>query len=169
MAITEVPTQVQVGPTYGKKVGNLGLIDAKFWGRPNFRGEENQFKDARRCFTVLIPNDLADQLRDMGWNVKTTIPTTADLEKDPDRVPLSHLKVMVDDTSEVILKNGDDLTTLTPVQFPIVDRTRFSDVGVEVRAWEYDPEEQPGKYSARLVKFVGVFTPSLLQERYGQL
>ena len=35
--------------------------------------------------------------------------------------------------------------------------------------WEYDAEEQPGMYSARLVKLVATITPSILDNKYGRL
>jgi hypothetical protein len=183
MAI-EVKTKVSVGPTYGKKLGNLILEEAQFFGRPNFAGELDRFKDDRRKFTVLIPNDVADQLREAGWNVKTNIPTAEELEQFPDREPISHLKVMIDTPvfevdhngqevqvrgSEVFLLQGDDVERLSAATLAVVDRSRFENIDMEIRAWEYDPEEQPGSYSARLVKFVGVMTPNLLDAKYGRL
>lgn len=169
MAI-EINTQISVGDTFGKKVGNLTLLDAKFFGRPNFSGEMDRFKDDRRKFTVLIPNDMADQLREMGWNVKTIIPTQE--EKDEGRETVSCLRVMVDDGSQVFLKKADPASPPEAIkvnQFGIVDRSRFSEFSIEIRAWEYDPEENAGKYSARLVSFVGVMNPNLLADRYGTL
>lgn len=164
----EINTIVSVGPTYGKKIGNLILQDAKFFGRPNFAGEKNTFNETKRQFTVCIPNDLADQLRSVGWNVKTSIPTAE--EEAQGRTVISHLKVAADEaSSEVLLKNGDNLEHLEPGQWGVVDRTRFEDMGMEIRAWEYNPDEFPSQYSARLVQFVGVMRPNLLEERYGRL
>lgn len=163
----EINTQVSLGETHGKKIGNLILLDAKFWGRPNFSGVEDRFKDSRRKFTVLIPNDVADQLRDIGWNVKTTVPT--DEERAEGRTELSHLKVMVDDNAQVELKMGDTIETLTPDRFAIVDRARIQEMGMEIRAWEYDPEERPGQYSARLVRVVLTVEMNALDQRYGML
>jgi hypothetical protein len=167
MPIGEINTQVSLGETYGKKVGNIILLDAKFWGRPNFSGVEDRFKDSRRKFTVLIPNDTADQLRDMGYNVKTTVPTEE--EKAEGKQELSHLKVMVDDNSIVELKMGDAVEVLTPDRFSIVDRARIQEMGMEIRAWEYDPEERPGLYSARLVRLVVTVEMNALDQRYGML
>jgi len=165
MAI-EVNTIVEIGPTYGGKIGNLILKDAKFFGRPNFAGELNQFRETKRQFTVLIPNELADQLRAMGWNVKTSIPSED--ERADGRTDLSHLKVAVDERSSVVkLNNGQAIQELPPENWDVVDRTRFTDMGMEIRGWEYDPEENPGKYSARLVQFVGIMRPNLLEDRYG--
>jgi hypothetical protein len=183
MAI-EINTKVSLGETYGKKVGNIILEDAKFFGRPNFAGEMDRFKDDRRKFTVLIPNDVADQLREMGYNVKTSIPTAEELEQFPDREPLSHLKVMIDTPvfekdhnghdrqvkgSEVHIVQGESYEHLTAATLAVVDRSRFENIDMEIRAWEYDPEEQPGKYSARLVKFVGVMPANILDQKYGHL
>ena len=168
MAI-EINTKVSVGDTYGKKVGNITLEDAKFFGRPNFSGVEDRFKDARRKFTVLIPNEVADQLREMGWNVKTNIPTQEELKEFPDREPLSHLKVMVDDGSIVQIRMGEDVETLTVPAFGVIDRSRIEEMDMEIRAWEYDPEERPGNYSARLVALVANIRPNILEQKYGRL
>lgn len=168
MAI-EINTKVSVGDTYGKKVGNITLEDAKFFGRPNFSGVEDRFKDARRKFTVLIPNEVADQLREMGWNVKTNIPTQEELKEFPDREPLSHLKVMVDDGSIVQIRMGEEVETLTVGNFGVIDRSRIETMDMEIRAWEYDPEERPGNYSARLVALVANIRPNILEQKYGRL
>lgn len=168
MAI-EINTKVSVGETYGKKVGNITLEDAKFFGRPNFSGVEDRFKDDRRKFTVLIPNEVADQLREMGWNVKTNIPTQEELKEYPDREPLSHLKVMVDDGSIVQIRMGDDVETLTVPSFGVIDRSRIETMDMEIRAWEYDPDERPGNYSARLVALVANIRPNILEQKYGRL
>ena len=168
MAI-EINTKVSVGETYGKKVGNITLEDAKFFGRPNFSGVEDRFKDDRRKFTVLIPNEVADQLREMGWNVKTSIPTQEELREFPDREPISHLKVMVDDGSIVQIRMGENVEQLTVGNFGVIDRSRIDTMDMEIRAWEYDPEERPGNYSARLVALIANIRPNILEQKYGRL
>lgn len=169
MAI-ELNTKVEVGPvSRGKKLGNLFLFDAKFFGRPNFNGDMDRFKDDRRKFTVLIPNDIADQLRGMGWNVKTLIPTAEDLEQFPDREPLSHLKVMIDDGSAVTIKMGDTMEQLNVGTFGVIDRSNIDEMDMEIRAWEYDPEEKAGQFSARLVSLVANIEYNPLQAKYGRL
>lgn len=162
--VIEINTKVTLGPVdKGKKVGNMLLEDAKFFRRPNFRGEEDNFKDARRKFNVLIPNDLADQLRGMGWNVKTLPPQEEGQEE------ISILKVMVDDGSDVWLRMGEDNEKLTPETFGVVDRSRIAEMDIEIRAWEYDPDEKPGQYSARLVSIVAIIEQSLMSQKYGRL
>ena len=163
----ELNTKVSVGDTYGKqKLGNLTLEDAKFWGRPNFSGdpEADRFKDPRRKFTIQIPNEVADELRNMGWNVKTTIPENEDQE------PISSLKVMIDeDRSDVWVIMGEEREKLTKETMGLLDRSRIDNLDMEIRAWEYNPEEHPDEYSARLVTLVAVIRPNLLAAKYGRL
>lgn len=168
MAI-EINTQVSVGESYGNRVGNLTLLNAKFFGRPNFSGVEDRFKDSRRKFTVLIPNETADELRALGWNVKTTIPTQEELREFPDREPISHLKVMVDNGAIIQIRMGENVETLAIGSFGVIDRSRIEEMDMEIRAWEYDPEERPGQYSARLVALVANIRPNILEQKYGML
>lgn len=165
MAI-EINTKVSIGETFGKqKLGNLTLEDAKFFGRPNFSGEPDAFKDERRKFTVLIPNDVADQLRDFGWNVKTNIPTQEEMAEG--REMLSHMKVMVDRTSDIWVLMGEDREKLDERTMGILDKSRVERLDMEIRAWEYDPEEKPGEFSARLVTLIAVIRPNILSQKYG--
>lgn len=173
----EVNTTVSVGESYGRGLGNLTLEDAQFFGRPNFSGEVDRFKDSRKKFTVLIPNDAADQLRDLGWNVKTTVPRSEEEE------PLSHLKVMVDfrfdenhpgdleyeKGADVWVIMGEEREKLNSKTCGILDRSRILSMDMEVRGWEYNPDEHPGAYSARLVALVATINPSLLDKKYGVL
>lgn len=165
MAI-EINTKVSVGETFGKqKLGNLTLEDAKFFGRPNFSGEEDQFKDARRKFTVLIPNETADQLRDLGWNVKTNIPTQEQVAEG--REMISHLKVMVDRTADIWVLMGEEREKLNEQTMGVLDKSRVERLDMEIRAWEYDPEDKPGEFSARLVTLIAVIRPNILSAKYG--
>lgn len=179
--ITTVVTQQQA---YGnKKLGNLVLEEAKFWGRPNFSGELDRFKDDRRKFTVIIPNESADELRALGWNVKTTLPDAERLTMDPDSQPISSMKVMLnyrfDDAHpgdvnyekgpDVWIIMGENREKLTSRTIGLLDRTHVLTMDMEIRGWEYDPEENPGVFSARLVTLVATIRPSLLDAKYGGL
>ena len=171
--VIEIHTKVSVGDSYGQKLGNLTLEDAKFFGRPNFRGEEDQFKDARAKFTVLIPNDVADQLRDLGWNVKTTCPT-AEQEKEGMEC-ISHLKVMVDvEKCDVWIIMGEDREKLEAKNLGVIDKSRIEEMDMEIRAWMYNVDEvrtgtEEPRYSARLVTLVANIKPNLLSAKYGNL
>lgn len=167
MAIDLSGCTIAVGDTNGKKIGNIFVMGAKFWGRPNFSGVEDRFKDSRKKCTVLIPNEYADQLRGMGWNVRTTTPTAEELIEFPDREPISSLKVMIDDNASVQVRMGEDINTLQTQHFALIDSLRIDSMDMEIRAWEYDPEDRPGNYSARLVQLVAVVTPNPIVAKYG--
>lgn len=177
-----ITSTITVGEPWGKQtVPNITIENAKFWGRPNFAGEINQFRETKRQFTVLIPNDLADQLRDIGYNVKTKMPTPE--EQAEGREPISSLKVIVDVTinergeeygSEVFLMVGGDHQKLNGSNMGIIDRARIHNVDMELRAWNYNKKEvdaglEEAKYSARLVTCVAIIERSILGEKYGAL
>lgn len=168
----ELNTIVSVGTVLpGRKgIPNITLQQARFFGRPNFSGIEDNFKDSRRKFTVLIPNEVADQLREIGYNVKTNIPTAEELREFPDREMVSHLKVMVDDGSDVYMRIGDSAPEKVSVpNFGVIDKTRIAEMDMEIRGWEYNPEDKPGEYSARLVAIVATIEHNLLMQKYGAL
>jgi hypothetical protein len=174
--IGEINTVITVGETpRGRGIPNITLEDARFWGRPNFSGELDRFKDDSRKFTVLIPNDVADQLREIGYNVKTEVPTKE--EEAQGREMLSHLKVklnLYEDPNDsrnppIIVRQGDNEEKLTIKTVGMLDRSRLETMDMELRGWEYDAEEQPGKYSARLVALVAQLKPNRLEEKWGML
>lgn len=172
----EPVTTISIQETYGRGIGNLVIQNAKFFGRPNFAGEMNQWKDDSRQFNVMIPNEFADQLRALGWNVKTLL-ARAEFEGDEDK---SFLKVAVDfgftkghegdydyeKGPDVWILQGEEREKLTSKTVPLLDRARFENIDMEIRGWEYRPDESPGQYSARLVMLVAVMRPSILGEKY---
>ena len=178
----EINTTITIGEAYRDGLGNLTLEDAKFFGRPNFSGEMDRFKDDRRKFTVLIPNDAADELRPLGWNVKTTIPSREGEE------PVSHLKVMLNFKADpnhpgepgyergpdVWVIQGEAREKLTSQTVGILDRSRIESMDMEIRAWNYNAQDvaengDTPEYSARLVQMVVVLRPDVLAQKYGGL
>lgn len=68
---------------------NITFDDARLIYR-NFRGEGSQFNaEGNRNFSVVVPEELADQLAQDGWNVKCRVPKEEGDEK------LCHLPVAV--------------------------------------------------------------------------
>lgn len=169
------PTVVSIGQSFGRGLPNLTLEDAQFFGKPNFSGEKNKFKEEKRQFTVLIPTDVAEQLRAIGYNVKTNIPTPEEKAEFPDRETISHLKVAVDNSSDIFVKMGDlDFQRLEQRTWGIVDKSRIETMDLEIRAWHYNEEDKNDadytpKYSARLVKIYITLEHNKLDAKYSNV
>lgn len=172
------PIIVTIGESYGKRAPNFTLENARFFGAPNFSGVLDKFKDERRKFTTIIPDEAVVPLQQLGYNVKTTVPTEEELANG--REPLNHLKVFLNFSwhkdfpgevehekgPDVYIKSGEDMEKLNSRTVGLIDRSRFLSMDMEVRGWEYDADENPGMLSARLVMFIGVMRPSILGQKY---
>lgn len=156
---------------------NITLQKARFFGRPNFAGIEDRFGEDGRKFTVLINNDLADTLRGIGYNVKTNVPTAEELREYPDREEISHLKVAVDDQSDVWLRMGMDGVPerLDLRVWGIIDKSRIQEIDMELRAWNYNEKkvasgiDSERMWSARLVKIYVTIEHNILDAKYGNV
>lgn len=173
----EVQTKVSVGQEWRGRPGNLTLENARFFKRPNFSGEMDEYKNDDRVFNVIIPNEVSEDLRKLGWNVKTLLP------RNEEETGLSFLKVKVDFNfdkdhpgdveyergPDVWIIMGEEREKLTSKTIGILDRARLESLDMEIRGWEYNPDEAPGALSARLVQLVAIIRPSLLDQKYGGL
>lgn len=56
-----------------KEAEKVTIRDTRFIFRTNFRGEETEYnKIGAREFNVILPDDMAEELLDRGWNIKRT-------------------------------------------------------------------------------------------------
>lgn len=173
-----INTIVSVGSIYGKMVApNLTLEETGFWGRPNFRGEVNQFGDDRRCFNALIKPADVEALQKLGYPAKLKEPTPDEIEMG--REPIGFMKIMVDNMifndgvqvqgPEVTIVMGDQHERLNNSTVAILDKSRIHALDMEVRAWDYPKRDEGQAYSARLVKLIAVIERDRLAEKYGML
>ena len=73
----------------GKATSNIQIEDAKICFR-NFSGKEGRFNKAGdRNFCVLIPNGMAERLKDDGWNIRYLQP------RDEEETPQAYLQTSV--------------------------------------------------------------------------
>lgn len=177
-------TILTIGEGRGGRAPNFTLENCQFFGKPNFGGVMDQFKDDRRKFNVVIPEAGMEPLRALGYNVKQTVPKPEDIEMG--REPITFLKVLLnfkipDDKKglpneidfetgpDIYIMQGEDVEKINSLTVAVLDRTRFDNIDMEIRGWEYDKDENPGVLSARLVQFVGVMRPNMLAGKYGNL
>lgn len=174
--MSDLNTIVTILEPRGKQTaGNIILEDAKFFGRPNLSGMTDRFGDDRRKFQVRIPEAAAEELVKLGWQVKTLEPQTEEQER------IHFLKVFADfkfdpkHPGEVEYENGpmvlavqgNNREHLTSKTIGIIDRSKLTHMSLQIRGWEYNPQEHPGKLSARLVEMAVTLEPSIISS-YGR-
>jgi hypothetical protein len=69
----------------------------------------------------------------------------------------------------IIVRQGESQEKLSVKTVGMLDRSRLESMDMEIRGWEYDPEDQPGQFSARLVALVATLRPNRLEEKWGML
>lgn len=169
--MSDLNTKVTILEPRGRAtVGNIILEDAKFFGRPNLGGQTDRFGDDRRKFQVRIPEAAVETLLPLGWQIKSLPPQTEEGET------LHFLKVFADfkfdpkhpgdPTREngptILAVQGDNREVLTSQTVGIIDRSKVQHMAMQIRGWEYNPQEHPGKLSARLVEMAVTLEPSIL-------
>ena len=71
------------------RVANISVENARIIFR-NFAGKESRYNPkGKRNFCLIIDNDVAENLKDIGWNIKYLNP------RDPDETPQAYLQVSV--------------------------------------------------------------------------
>ena len=123
--------------------GILQIDDAIIIYR-NFRGEGGKFnREGDRNFAVVIPKqELADELRNRGWNVKIKPP------KDEEDSPFMYLPVKVkfnDRGPQVYLRTGDRVNRLDEETISILDDINIRSVDLDIRPYDWDVNGKSGR------------------------
>ena len=120
------------------ETNNLKLEHAQIALR-NFAGREGKFNaEGDRNFAVILPEALADQLANEGWNVKRFKP------RDPEdefgspfvRVAVKYGRI----PPKVVLVSGDKLTQLDESTIDILDTADITNVDLIIRPRVWDPD-----------------------------
>lgn len=123
--------------------GILQIDDARIIYR-NFRGEGGKFnREGDRNFAVVIPKqELADELRNRGWNVKIKPP------KDEEDSPFMYLPVKVkfnDRGPQVYLRTGDRVNRLDEETISVLDDIDIRSVDLDIRPYDWDVNGKSGR------------------------
>lgn len=123
--------------------GILQIDDARIIYR-NFRGEGGKFnREGDRNFAVVIPKqELTDELRNRGWNVKIKPP------KDEEDSPFMYLPVKVkfnDRGPQVYLRTGDRVNRLDEETISILDDINIRSVDLDIRPYDWDVNGKSGR------------------------
>lgn len=123
--------------------GVLQIEDARIIWR-NFEGRGDKFnREGDRNFALVIPDEeIAEALRNEGWNVKIKAP------RDPDDSPFMYLNVKVkfnDRGPRCFLESGGKSTELTEDTIDVLDEIDILSVDMDVRPYDYEVNGSTGR------------------------
>lgn len=123
---------------------NLVVEDARIIFR-NFAGNAGKYNaQGNRNFAVVVPPEIVEQMREDGWNVKTTRPR----EDDPDYEPFSYLPVKVSYKGRpprIVLVYGDERVEITEDDVASVDDLDIRSADVVIRPYDWEIDGRVGR------------------------
>jgi hypothetical protein len=152
-----------------RRVGEITVEGAKIIFR-NFQGKASDYNAAgNRNFGLLLEDDLADQLKADGWNVKYLKPRDED-EEDHRQAWLS-VKVKYGKFPPIaMLITSRGKTRLTEETIDQLDYARIKNVDLIVRPYQYPAMNgRPAGISAYLKSIYVTIQEDALEEKYGSV
>lgn len=141
-----------------KRVPDIVLADAIIFAR-NFAGKATRFDDGKRAFCLAVPLEMADGLKEAGWNVKFP-----EVEEGEDPRPYLRVKVNIagDYPPEVFRINSRGMRRLHGSEIDMLD-----DVGIAKCSLVISPYVwTEGKITAYLRKIVLTVKEDAIDELY---
>lgn len=124
-----------------KRLDNIVVENARLIFK-NFAGEESKFNRAgNRNFCVILDGDSAEDLRQMGWNVKALRP-----REDEDE-PTYYLQVTVafgNFPPKVIMISGKTKTALDEESIDTLDYAEIANVDLIIRPYHWEVNGKEG-------------------------
>lgn len=124
-----------------QRIPNISVESARIIFR-NFAGKESKFNaKGKRNFCLVLDNDVAEDLKDIGWNIKYLSP------RDPDDAPQAYLQVAVafdNFPPKIWLITGGKKTELTEDTISVLDYAEIENVDVIVRPYVWEVNGKSG-------------------------
>lgn len=124
-----------------KRIDNIVVENARLIFK-NFAGEESKFNRAgNRNFCVILDGDSAEDLRQMGWNIKALRP-----REDEDE-PTYYLQVTVafgNFPPKVIMISGKTKTVLDEESIDTLDYAEIANVDLIIRPYHWEVNGKEG-------------------------
>lgn len=124
-----------------KRLDNIVMENARLIFK-NFAGEESKFNRAgNRNFCVILDGDSAEDLRQMGWNVKALRP-----REDEDE-PTYYLQVTVafgNFPPKVVMISGKTKTVLDEESIDTLDYAEIANVDLIIRPYHWEVNGKEG-------------------------
>lgn len=150
-----------------KHDGTITIEDARVIFK-NFAGKAKTFNAAGdRNFSVIIPPEMVDDLREDGWNVKFLKPREEGDE------PAAHLKVIVKYSPKsrpprIVLISSHGRTELDEETVESLDYAYMKQVDLIIRPYNYDVNGKTGITAYLKTMFVTIEEDEL-EEKYGMM
>lgn len=124
-----------------KRIDNIVVENARLIFK-NFAGEESKFNRAgNRNFCVILDGDSAEDLRQMGWNIKALRP-----REDEDE-PTYYLQVTVafgNFPPKVVMISGKTKTVLDEESIDTLDYAEIANVDLIIRPYHWEVNGKEG-------------------------
>lgn len=122
-------------------VSNISVENARILFR-NFSGKEGKFNAAgQRSFCLVLDNDAARDLEEIGWNIKYLRP------RDPDDDPQAYLQVKVayeNYPPKIFLISGGKKTELNEDTVGVLDYAEIENIDLIVRPYSWEVNGKTG-------------------------
>ena len=113
-------------------IANISVENARILFK-NFSGKPTKFSpEGKRKFCLIIDNDIAEDFKNIGWNIKYLKP------RDPDEDPQAYLEVAVSfDTypPNIFLISGGKKTKLSEDTVNVLDYAEIENIDLIVRPY----------------------------------
>lgn len=122
-------------------MNNVVIENAKI-GVRNFSGKEGKFNPpGKRNFLLFLENDLAEKLKNDGWNVKTLKPRSEEDEE----LPYIQVSVSYDYfPPKIVLVTSKGKTKLEESSLTILDWAEIENVDLIIRPYEWEVNGKTG-------------------------
>ena len=116
-------------------IANISVENARIIFR-NFAGKATKYNpEGKRNFCLVVDNDLADKLKDIGWNIKYLNP------RDPDEMPQAYLQVSVafeNFPPNVFMIAGGKKTKLNEETINVLDYAEIENIDLIIRPYQWE-------------------------------
>lgn len=116
-------------------IANISVENARILFK-NFAGKATKFNpEGKRNFCLIVDNDLADNLKDIGWNIKYLNP------RDPDEEPQAYLQVAVafeNFPPNVFMIAGGKKTKLNEDTINVLDYAEIQSIDLIIRPYQWE-------------------------------
>lgn len=124
-----------------QRVANISVENARIIFR-NFAGKESKFNaKGKRNFCLILDNESAEDLKEIGWNIKYLNP------RDPEEAPQPYIQVSVSYDNfppKIWLISGGKKTELTEDTVSVLDYAEIENVDIIIRPYTWEVNGKGG-------------------------